>query len=200
MKENVNGKIKSEEEELQEETTTINEQGECEEIVSEITLEECYEVIKNLQSDLEQVHKEKEEIINHTQRLQAEFDNYRKRTRKEREEIIKNANAALIENILPIIDNFDRALQAGNEEFGESSFYEGIKMIYNGMFGVLEKADLQLIDAVGCDFDPEKHQAVIQVEACSEYPDNIVVEELQKGYLLNDKVLRPAMVKVAKDN
>ncbi|MBZ4686783.1 MAG: molecular chaperone GrpE [Clostridia bacterium] len=211
MKENGNGELKddvkkeingeeTQQEEITEKTATSEERKKTEEAASEMTLQECFEVIKNLHTDLENAQREKEESIFHLQRLQAEFDNFRKRTRKEKEELVKSANAELIQNILPIIDNFDRALEAGKEQFGETSFYEGVKMIYNGLYDVLQKVGLQPIDAVGCNFDPEKHQAVMQVEASSEYPDNTVVEELQKGYLLNDKVLRPSMVKVAKDN
>lgn len=136
-----------------------------------------------------------EELLGRLQRLQADFENFRKRTQKEKEELTRTANASLMENLLPVIDNFARALQAKVGE--EEAFRKGIEMIFRQLEKVLGDAGLEPIDSLGRLFDPNIHQAVFMVEddTCEE---NTVVEELQKGYVLGGKVLRPAMVKVSR--
>ena len=104
----------------------------------------------------------------------------------------------VITNILPVIDNFERALQVPQDKVADDvkSFIDGYEMIYKQLLGVLEKEGVTKIDAVGKPFDPNYHQAVMRVPS-DEYDDDVVVEVLQEGYLLGDKTLRPAMVKVA---
>jgi len=130
-------------------------------------------------------------------RLAAEMDNYKKRTMKERESLVKYATQGIIEDLLPVLDNFQRAIESASDLVDQDSFLEGVKMIYKQMHDVLEKKGVKRIDAVGETFDPNIHEAVMQI-ASEEHPENVVVEEFQKGYMLHDRVIRPAMVAVSK--
>lgn len=134
-----------------------------------------------------------EEYLSRLQRLQADFENFRRRTRQEKEELLKYGAEGLICNLLPVLDNLERALTASGDE---ASLQKGVEMIFQQLKETLAGQGLEAICAVGTEFDPTKHQAVMQVPS-AEHPDNHVVEEFQKGYLLKDKVIRPAMVKVA---
>ena len=130
------------------------------------------------------------------QRLQADFDNYRKRTQKERIELIKYASERLVVELLPVLDNFDRAVSAAKVNPDFTSFSQGVEMILRQMQTALSKEGLKAMEAVGQPFDPNLHEAVLRVDS-EEHPENTVVEELQKGYYLKEKVLRPCMVKVS---
>ncbi|MCQ5210945.1 MAG: nucleotide exchange factor GrpE [Megasphaera massiliensis] len=131
-------------------------------------------------------------------RLQADFANYKKRTASEKLQISEVVKMDVLGRILPVIDNFERALKAPTDAASDDvhSFIEGYEMIYKQLMAVLEKEGVTKIDAVGKPFDPNYHQAVMRVPS-DEYDDDIVVEVLQEGYLLGEKTLRPAMVKVA---
>ena len=131
------------------------------------------------------------------QRQQAEFDNYRKRTIKEKEELIKYASERILVSMLPIVDNFERAISAAQTNQDFNAFAQGVELIFRQVLGTLDKEGLKPIVAVGQPFDPNLHEAVMQVDS-EEYEENTVVEELQKGYLLKEKVIRPSMVKVAR--
>ncbi|WP_238492561.1 nucleotide exchange factor GrpE [Desulfotruncus alcoholivorax] len=154
------------------------------------------------QLDVEQLRKElaeqkakAEEYFNRLVRLQADFDNYRKRTQREKEEYIKYASASLCEQLLPVIDNFHLALAAKDED--PSNVVKGVEMIYRQLEEILQREGLTPVEAVGQQFDPAKHEAVMQEET-REHPENTVIAELRRGYYLKDRLLRPAMVKVAK--
>lgn len=129
-------------------------------------------------------------------RAQADFDNFRRRTQKEKEELAQYASSKLLTQLLPIVDNFERALTAASGSGDSESLAKGVDMIFRQLQGVLEQEGLKSMDTVGQPFNPEFHQAVMQVES-DEHEEGTVVEELQKGYTLKDKVLRPAMVKVS---
>ena len=131
-------------------------------------------------------------------RLQADFANYKKRTASEKLQISEVVKMDVLGRILPVIDNFERALKAPTDAVSDDvhSFVEGYEMIYKQLMAVLEKEGVTKIEAVGKPFDPNYHQAVMRVPS-DEYDDDIVVEVLQEGYLLGEKTLRPAMVKVA---
>ncbi|MGF7046075.1 molecular chaperone GrpE [Paenibacillus sp. DS2015] len=129
-------------------------------------------------------------------RTQADFDNYRKRTQKEKEDFAKYASTQLITGLLPIVDNFERAIATGGDDTTFESFSKGVNMIFRQLEGVLQAEGLSAMETVGQPFNPEFHQAIMQVES-EEYPEATVVEEVQKGYMLKDKVLRPAMVKTS---
>lgn len=129
-------------------------------------------------------------------RAQADFDNFRRRTVKEKEELTQYASLKLITQLLPVLDNFQRALQTGGEGSESESFAKGVDMIFRQLSQVLEGEGLKPMESVGQPFDPEFHQAIMQVES-EEYDEGIVVEAIQTGYILKDKVIRPAMVKVS---
>lgn len=129
-------------------------------------------------------------------RAQADFDNYRRRTLKEREELAAYASMKLVEQLLPIVDNFERATAAASQGGDLEALAKGVDMIFRQLSQTLEQEGLKPIQAVGEPFNPEFHQAIMQVES-EEHEEGIVVEEVQKGYMLKDKVLRPAMVKVS---
>lgn len=129
-------------------------------------------------------------------RLQAEFDNYRKRTEKERIASRKYEAQNLATELLPVIDNFERALQTEVDE-SNKGFYDGVKMVYEQLLQAMKSQGVEVMEVVNKPFDPNLHHAVMQEEDDSK-ESNIVTEELQKGYMLKDKVIRPAMVKVNK--
>ena len=131
-------------------------------------------------------------------RLQADVANFKKRTATEKQQISEVVKMDVLQNILPVIDNFERALQVPQDSLSDElkSFVDGYTMIYKQLMTVLEKEGVTKIDAVGKPFDPNYHQAVMRVPS-DEYDNDVVVEVLQEGYLLGDKTLRPAMVKVA---
>ncbi len=154
------------------------------------------EKILTLEAELAQAKAKAEEHYDHLQRLQAEFDNYRKRTLKEKTEIIKYASERLVGELLPVLDNFERAASAAQINPDFTSFSQGVEMILRQLQTALSKEGLKAMDAVGQPFDPNLHDAVLRVDS-EEHPENTVVEELQKGYFLKEKVLRPSMVKVS---
>lgn len=129
-------------------------------------------------------------------RVQADFDNFRRRTQKEKEELGQYASMKLIGQLLPVVDNFGRAIDAAKSGGEVESFAKGVDMIFRQLEQVLEQEGLKAMDTVGEAFNPDFHQAIMQVES-EEHEEGIIVEEIQKGYMLKDKVLRPAMVKVS---
>ena len=153
-------------------------------------------VTVSLTEEVEKLRAEHEEGQQRLLRTQADFDNFRRRTLKEKEELGKYASAKLITELLPVIDNFQRALSTAGEHAESASYVKGVEMIFRQLEGVLSAEGLTAMESVGKPFNPEFHQAIMQVES-EEYEEGIVVEEVQKGYMLKDKVLRPAMVKVS---
>lgn len=147
-------------------------------------------------AELAALRAELEEQQQRLLRVQADFDNFRRRTQKEKEELGKYASAKLITELLPVIDNFERALASGEQGTDVTSYAKGVEMIFRQLEGVLGAEGLKAMETVGEQFNPEFHQAIMQVES-DEHEEGIVVEEVQKGYMLKDKVLRPAMVKVS---
>ncbi|UQZ32966.1 nucleotide exchange factor GrpE [Paenibacillus sp. PK3_47] len=129
-------------------------------------------------------------------RVQADYDNFRRRTLKEKEELAQYATSKLVNELLPVLDNFERALATAPASADSEAFSKGVNMIFRQLEGVLKSEGLTAMETVGQPFNPEYHQAIMQVES-DEHEEGIVTEEVQKGYLLKDKVLRPAMVKVS---
>jgi len=159
--------------------------------------ERIKEELENVRRQLEEQTALAQEYFNRLARMKADFENFRRRSQREREELVRYAAEQLMKSLLPVLDNFERALA---DESGElDKFKEGIKMIYNQICEILAGEGLEPIPAEGEEFNPEKHEAVMSEES-SEHPDNTVLEELRKGYTLKGKVIRPAMVKVAKSN
>jgi molecular chaperone GrpE len=137
-----------------------------------------------------------EELTDRVQRQMAEFDNYRKRTEKEKAAMFETGARSVIEKILPTIDNFERGMAGMTEEQLADPFVQGMDKVYRQMLTTLESIGVTAIEAVGQPFDPNFHNAVMHVED-EEAGENIVVEEFQKGYLYRDTVVRHSMVKVA---
>lgn len=129
-------------------------------------------------------------------RVQADYDNFRRRTQKEKEELAKYASSKLVENLLPTVDNFDRAITASAANQDYDALAKGVDMIFRQLMTTMEAEGLVTMETVGQPFNPEYHQAVMTVET-DEYEEGIIVEELQKGFMIKDKVIRPAMVKVS---
>ncbi|MHB8125638.1 MAG: nucleotide exchange factor GrpE [Desulfitobacteriaceae bacterium] len=154
------------------------------------------EKVVQLEAELEVAKTQATEYYAHLQRLQADFDNYRKRTQKEKEDISKYAAERLVGAILPVLDNFERAIGSVQTSQDIAGYAQGVEMIFRQMHNVLIKEGLAVIEAVGQPFDPNLHEAILSVES-EEHPENTVVEEVQKGYYLKDRVLRPSMVKVS---
>lgn len=144
--------------------------------------------------ELDEALKENEELTTRFQRLQADFVNYRKRVEKEKESLINYGVETLVVEILPILDNFERAMDVENDK--EESFFKGIEMIYAGLIEVLNKNGIEEIDCLEKPFDPEYHHAV-GMEDSKEYDKNTIIRILQKGYIMKDKVIRPSMVIVS---
>ena len=149
-----------------------------------------------MEAQLAALTQQAEESQNRLLRVQADFDNFRRRTQREKEELAQYASLKLIEQLLPVVDNFERAMLAGGDKEGKDSFYIGMEMIHRQMLQVLEAEGLRKMEAVGAPFDPVMHQAVMREES-EEHEEGIVLEVMQNGYWLKDKVLRPAMVKVS---
>jgi molecular chaperone GrpE len=139
---------------------------------------------------------EKQDLYDRLLRKQAELENFRKRMQREKEESVQYANADLIRSLLPALDAFERALKHRDASAPEK-FYEGVQLIHRQLLDALGRAGLQSVEAAGKAFDPAVHQAVETVEAEGHHQDHEVVEELQRGYRLRHRLLRPAVVKVA---
>ena len=137
-----------------------------------------------------------EELTDRLKRTMAEFDNFRKRTEKEKASMYEFGARDIIEKILPVVDNFERGLSVISDEEAKTAFAEGMDKIYRQLLKTLEDAGVKPIEAVGKPFDPDFHNAVMHVDDESA-GENIVVEEFQKGYLYRDSVVRHSMVKVA---
>ncbi|MBP1947588.1 nucleotide exchange factor GrpE [Virgibacillus litoralis] len=152
--------------------------------------------MESLKAEVDQLKQEKDELQERMLRTKAEFDNFKKRSQKEKEAERKYKAEDFVNELLPAIDNFDRALQVEVNDAGEG-FVDGISMVYRQLKDALKAQGVEEIECVGKTFDPNIHHAVMQVEE-EEMESNTVVEELQKGYMLKDKVIRPAMVKVNK--
>ncbi|MCR4595853.1 MAG: nucleotide exchange factor GrpE [Lachnospiraceae bacterium] len=136
-----------------------------------------------------------EELEDRVKRQMAEFDNFRKRTDKEKSAMFETGARSVIEKILPVVDNFERGLASVPEDEAGKPFADGMNMIYKQLTDELDKMEVKPIEAVGCEFDPELHNAVMQVES-DEYETGIVAQELQKGYTYRGTVVRHSMVAV----
>ncbi len=173
--------------EAEEGKTTEAEDAREAEIADAEIVEEVSEETKEEASD------KSAEYIERLQRLMAEFDNYRKRSEKEKADSYDFAVSNTVTELLPVIDNFERALQVESED---KNFYAGVQMIYKQLMGMLEKLHVTSIEAEGKEFNPNLHNAIMHIDDES-YGENIIVKELQKGYLYKEKVIRHSLVQVA---
>jgi molecular chaperone GrpE len=149
--------------------------------------------LDQLQIERDGLRVERDELKELLVRRQAEFDNFRKRTEKERSEYVQYAGTELVREMLPILDDFDRAMKV---EGGNPEYTKGVQMIHSRMYDTLKKQGLEPIETAGKSFDPHLHQAVERVET-KDSPDGTILSEFQRGYNFKGKLLRPSMVKVA---
>ena len=156
-------------------------------------LEEKLSKTKKLVQEKDNLRKE---YLNHLERLQADFDNYKKRQEKKQREFIEFANERLINNLLSVIDNLERALDSTKNEKDTKAIKEGINNTLKEFSNILNKEGVKPMQSIGHRFDPYKHEAVMRAET-DKYSEDTVTEEFRKGYYIKSKVLRPAMVKVA---
>ncbi|KIL46052.1 nucleotide exchange factor GrpE [Jeotgalibacillus campisalis] len=181
------------------EQTKDREQAETQTTEAEETIENeisSDEVIEGENAEVEKDYKAMaEEAENRYLRLRADFDNYRRRIQKEGEAKEKYRAQSLITDILPALDNFERALTIDSSDDSTGSLLKGMQMVHSSLLQALKTEGLEVIEAVGQPFDPNLHQAVMQVSE-EGVESNTVVEEFQKGYRLKDRVIRPSMVKV----
>lgn len=151
----------------------------------------------NGKKKIEELEKQISELTDKNMRVTAEMINTVRRKDEETSRLLKYCNESLILEILPIIDNFERALSVTSDNEDTINYQKGILMIYNSLINVLNKYEVKEIEALGCEFDPSYHQAVMTEEK-EGTKENIVLEVMQKGYIYKDKVIRPVMVKVSK--
>jgi molecular chaperone GrpE len=188
----------SEKKRYEEEEEELEEKKEMELEKAEAGIEETKEVqVDLLKERLEKSEKEYKELENRLLRLAAEFDNYKKRTAREFQSIIKNANEELISQLVETLDNFQRALDSAKSSGDFDSFQKGVELIYQHFKDVLAKEGLKEITAIGEPFDPHFHEAVMQQES-DKFPEGAVMDEISKGYMLNDKVIKHSKVVVSK--
>ena len=202
MEENKNKDVVEEtvenvEEEVVDKTAQAEEQV-VEETVeaTETTEKATKEKTKRFKKKKDEKDEKIEELSDKLLRQMAEFDNFRKRTEKEKSAMYEVGAKGIIEKLLPVVDNFERGLAAVPEDKKEDGFVTGMEMVYKQLLTMLESVDVKPIEAVGQEFNPDLHNAVMHVDD-EELGDNIVVEEFQKGYTYRDSVVRYSMVKVA---
>ncbi len=172
------------------------EDNNIEEVIEETQYEETKEdnkSLEDLKTRLKQEKEKSDEYYEHLKRNMAEFDNFKKRITKEKDMMYNTISANIISELLPILDNFDKAL---NAETADESYKNGIVMIYNQLMETLNKLGVEEIEALNSTFDPNFHEAVMHVED-ENYGEKEVTEVFRKGYKIGDKIIRHAMVKVA---
>ncbi len=152
---------------------------------------------EDLRQSLEAVRAERDELKDRFLRLAAETENYKKRSEREKAEFLKRSNQALVKELLPVLDNLERALEAAGQNQEQKGLLEGLELTRQELWKVLERHGLERVEALGQTFDPEYHEAMMQQED-PEVEENTVLQELQKGYLFQGRLLRPAMVVVSK--
>jgi molecular chaperone GrpE len=167
---------------------TVFEEAETTEQANDFPVDEKDQEIQLLKGKLE-------EADNRYLRLQADFDNFRRRTRLDLEASQKYRAQKLITDLLPAIDNFERAMKIEADNEQTKTLLQGVDMVYRSLLDALKNEGVEPIESVGKEFDPHQHQAVMQGED-ENYGSNVVTDEFQKGYMLKDRVIRPAMVKV----
>jgi len=173
------------------------EKEEKESVVVEGELEEAREELEKLREELEKAGAQAAEYLDGWQRTQAEFSNYKKRQEVERAQMIALANAALLYKLLPIVDDFERAIATLPVNLSKLTWCEGVLLIKHKLGAILESEGVKPIETEGQMFDPRYHEAVTYEEV-SGYDDGQIVGEVQRGYILGERVLRPALVRVAK--
>jgi molecular chaperone GrpE len=189
------GSLNSEDEREETEEEQVQESG----IEIEEAKGERNELVEQLRAELIKVSEQAKDYSDKYLRTLAEMDNQRKRALREKEEIQKFANERLILEILPVIDNFERAVEAGEGGGIDEKMTEGVKMILKQLREILEKEGVKAFESIGEKFDPYKHEALLAIESDKHEPSTIL-EEIQKGYVMKNRVIRPAKVTVSKQD
>ena len=189
--------VKKEVEQELKEPTETNEQTEATETVSEEKIDDTKETeeIKKKNEEIKKKNEEIESLNNRFLRLQADFLNFKARTEKDKLTSYSDAVSGVVCDLLPVIDNLERAIEADKSE--TDNFKEGVVMVYNQLMGILNKKGLKEIEALNKPFDHNLHYGV-GFEECEDIGDGIIIDVLQKGYTINDKMIRPAMVRICK--
>jgi molecular chaperone GrpE len=165
---------------------------------NKVAEEDASEPIKALEVRCETAEKESKQNYERLLRVSAEFENFKKRSLRESEDFRKFANELLLQELLPVVDNLERAVQSTSSENNASGcVIEGVEMTLKSLMKIFDNFSVKFIDAIGKPFDPNFHQAMMQEES-DQHPENTVIRELMKGYLLHDRLLRPSMVVVSK--
>jgi molecular chaperone GrpE len=185
----------ADEKEKRDDQTTAEAENELSGSASE-SMPQATELVK-LRERLEAKEKEANEYHDRYLRQLAELENFKRRINREKDEAIRFANEALVKDLLPVVDNLERAVAHAKGGGNGRPLVEGVEMVLRGLFDMLAKHGVVQIVAIGQPFDPEKHEAMAQVESATNQP-NTVVDEYHKGYLLRDRLLRPSLVSVAK--
>lgn len=180
-------------EDMQEQINEAETQQEEIKPAAEEAAEESAETQEQAVDETEKLKAEIEEKKNQYLRLQADFENFRRRTRQEKEELGNVVTQTILKDMLPLLDNFERALASDNKD--SEGFHKGVEMIYNQFAEALKKNGLEYIDTEGKKFDPNFHQAVMRVQN-PDLEDETIAAELQKGYIVKGRVVRPSMVQV----
>ena len=178
------------------EETGKTEDAIAEDVKAEETEKSTKEKAKKSKKKKDERDEKIEELSDKLLRQMAEFDNFRKRTEKEKTAMYEVGAKGIVEKLLPVVDNFERGLAAVPEDKKEDAFVTGMEMVYKQLLTMLERVDVKPIEAIGQEFNPDLHNAVMHVED-ETVGENIVVEEFQKGYTYRDSVVRYSMVKVA---
>ena len=176
----------------------LNSQSPAEKTADELLSEMENQSEENIPADAKSSFEELEEMNDRYLRLVAEFDNFKKRNAKERMEWMKSAGQDVILSVLPTLDDFNRAMKQMETSNDVASARDGVLLIYNKLLSTLESRGLKQIDSVGMEFNPEQHEAITEIPAPSEDMIGKVVDEIEKGFTLNDKMLRYAKVVVGK--
>ena len=179
-----------------EETPAVEESG-AEEVRDETAAaEKASAAAEEELSEEEKLRRKVAELDDRLLRTMADFDNYKKRTARQYDDIIRSANAKVLGDFLEIVDNFERALQHGDDNTDFKAFRKGVELIFGQMRDLLERYDVKPIEAVGQPFDPNRHEALMQV-ASDEYDEGLVAMEINKGYMQGDRVIRYSKVAVS---
>jgi len=155
------------------------------------------DMITQLEQDKAKLEQDKKDLHDRLLRTAADFENWKKRTAKEREDTVKFANERILKDLLPVVDNLERAIGAAGGGGNGKSLVEGVELVLKAFMDTLQRLGIERVNAVGLPFDPAVHEAVQHLET-AEHPPGTVAMELQAGYRLGDRVIRPAMVVVAK--
>ena len=194
-KNKTNGKTAPSEEEIKDAVETVEDTEDTTAVENPKNADECEDSKDSEKSELDKANEQIAALSDKLIRNAAEFDNYKKRTAREKEDFYKSAVCETVAPLLPVLDNLERAVAAAEDSGESGSVLDGVKMVKKQFEDALKSIGVEPIEAVGEQFDPEKHNAVMTAD--SDEDENTVLEEFQKGYIYRDKVVRHSMVKVS---